>query len=130
MSKKLITALSAGLTLAVAGGCGPKSDGPTENPPAPEPVKPQPPTNPPPPDTLEVPTPPPLPTWEQAVNPTNPDGTPDAPRTNPPVPALRTDADGRCYVVWYGARRGPPTGPYDPVAEGGAEIQCPPDKTE
>lgn len=122
MAKKIITALSAGLTLAVASGCGSKTDGPTENPPPPEPVKVEPVPNPPPVSTL--------PTWDEAVNPTPKDGIPEIQTTNPPVPSLRTDAEGRCYVTWTDPRREPPTGPYDPATEGGTEIQCPPEKAE
>ncbi|MED5374745.1 MAG: hypothetical protein VX899_27245, partial [Myxococcota bacterium] len=79
------------------------------------------------------PNPPPvstLPTWDEVVNPTPKDGIPEIQTTNPPVPALRSDAEGRCYVTWTDPRREPPTGPYDHATEGGTEIQCPPEKAE
>lgn len=131
MAKKIITALSAGLSLAVATGCGPKTEGPTENPPPPEPVQvdPQPTANPPPPEPPPGNPPPPaevgLPTWNDVVNPAPPDGMPaEPPSTNPPTPHLQTTGDGRCYVVWVDPRREPPAGPYDP-ASGGTQILCP-----
>lgn len=119
MSRKIITALSAGLALAAVTGCDRSAtDGPTENPPPP--VAPQPSVNPPTP--TEVPA---LPTWEQVVNPPS-DGPEAVQRTNPPSPALRVDPDGTCFVTWHDPRRPEPEAVrrVEPAEDPGTQIQC------
>ena len=119
MSKKIITALSAGLALAAVTGCSRgATDGQTENPPPPVV---EPPRNPPPPVDLA----PVLPTWEQVVSPPS-DRPEEIQRTNPPSPALRVDPDGRCFVTWHDPRTPSPDA-VRAVGSGedpGTQIQC------
>lgn len=120
MSKKIITALSAGLALAAVTGCGTTDRSPdavTENPP---PMV-EPPRNPPTPVDLA----PVLPTWEQVVSPPS-DGPEEIQRTNPPSPALRVDPDGSCFVTWHDPRTPQPAA-VRAVGAGedpGTQIQC------
>ena len=118
MSKRIITALSAGLALAAVTGCGRGvTDGPTENPPPPIV---EPPRNPPPPEVVPA-----LPTWEQVVNPPS-DEPAEIQRTNPPSPALRVDPDGTCFVTWHDPRTPAPDA-VRAVGTGedpGTQIQC------
>lgn len=116
-----VTTLSAAALAGLLGACNKQAPEPNTlppgNPPAPGPTEPEP----GPPSAA-------LPTWDE-VRSTHPEGA-----TNPPLPVLAVDSEGRCYKEWSDPRRVPPEVREQgyralPAGEAstGTEVQCPPE---